>query len=57
MDKEFIATEENLQSSSIIFSSSEALAHTKWIEVLENPLVSSRVCAIVVDEAHCMSKC
>ena len=48
MDKAFIATEGNLQSSSVIFSSPEALAHTKWREALENPLVSKRVCAIVV---------
>ena len=56
VDKAFIATEGNLQSSSVIFSSPEALAHTKWREALENPLVSKRVCAIVVDEAHCVSK-
>ena len=48
MDKAFIATEGNLQSSSVIFSSPEALAHTKWREALENPLVSKRICAIVV---------
>ena len=45
----------NLRSASVIFSSPEALAHTKWREPLENPLMSSRVCAIV-DEAHCTSK-
>lgn len=56
VDKEFIATEERLSSASLIFSSPEALAHTKWREALENPLVSNRVCAIVVDEAHCVSK-
>ena len=48
MDKGFIATEKNLRSASVIFSSPEALAHTKWREALENPLESSHVCAIVV---------
>ena len=56
VDKAFIATEGNLQSSSVIFSSPEALAYTKWREALENPLVLKCVCAIVVDEAHCVSK-
>ena len=46
--------EENL--CSVIFSPPEALAHTKWREVLENPLVSIRLCAMVVDEAQCVSK-
>ena len=54
VDKEFLATEENMKSASIIFSSLEALAYTKWRQVLEHPSVSSRVCAIVIDEAHCM---
>ena len=56
VDKEFLATEENMKSASIIFSSPEALAYTKWRQVLEHPSVSSRVCAIVIDEAHCVSK-
>ena len=56
VDMEFIATEENLRSACVIFYSPEALAHTKWREALENSLVSSRVRAIVVDEAHCVSK-
>ena len=54
--KEFLATESSLTSASHIFSSPEALAHTKWRGALENPLVFSRVCAVVVDEAHCVSK-
>ena len=54
--KEFLAPESSLTSASHIFSSPEALAHTKWREALENPLVFSRLCAVVVDEAHCVSK-
>ena len=54
--EEFRATEKSVVSASFIFSSPEALIHSKWREVLENPLVSNRVCAIVIDEAHCVSK-
>ena len=56
VDREFRATETSLSSASLIFSSPEALIHTKWREALENPVVSHRVCAVVVDEAHCVSK-
>ena len=56
VDKEFCATEKSLQSASLIFSSPEALSHSKWRDALENPSVSSHVCAVVVDEAHCVSK-
>ena len=56
IDKEFIATDGNMRGASLIFSSPEALAHPKWREVLEDPLLCDRVCAIVVDEAHCVSK-
>ena len=56
VDEEFLANEENLRSCSLIYSSPEALLHTKWREVFENSLVTDRVCAVVVDEAHCVSK-
>ena len=56
VDKEFLATEENLRSACLIFSSPEALAYSKWRQALENPVVSSRVCAVIIDEAHCVSK-
>lgn len=56
VDREFRATETSLSSASLIFSSPEALTHTKWREALENPVVSHRVCAVVVDEAHRVSK-
>ena len=56
VSKEFRATENNVVDASIIFSSPEALIHSKWREVMENPLASNRVCALVIDEAHCVSK-
>ena len=56
VDKKFLATESSFTSASLVFSSPEALADTKWRKTLESPLMSSRVCAVVVDEAHCVSK-
>ena len=56
VEKELCATEKSLESASLIFSSPEALRNTKWRKALEKPSVSCRVCAIVVDEAHCVSK-
>ena len=56
VDREFRATENNLTTASHVFSSPEALTHTKWREALENPLVSNCVCAVAIDEAHCVSK-
>ena len=56
VDKEFIATEENLQSASINFSSPEALAGSRALLSTCCVPVSSDVCAIVVHEAHCVSK-
>ena len=56
VDTEFLATESSFTTASHIFSSPEAPALTKWREALEDPLVFSRVCAVVVDEAHCVAK-
>ena len=56
VDKEFLATETSLKSASLIFSSPEALTSLKWREMLENPVTCSRVSAVVIDEAHCVSK-
>ena len=56
VDKELRATENSVCKASFIFSSPEALLCSKWRAVLDNPLVSNRVCAVVIDEAHCVSK-
>ena len=50
------ATESTFASASFIFSSPEAAAQNKWRDLLVKQSVSSRVCAVVVDEAHCISK-
>ena len=56
VDMEFLVTEKSLKSASLVFSSPEALTSLKWREMLENPVTSNRVCAVVIDEAHCVSK-
>ena len=52
MCKEFIAMWNSVTSASHIFVSPEVLSHTIWREALDNSLVSSPVCAVVIDEAH-----
>ena len=53
---ELLATKETLDKASLVFCSPEALIQDKWRDVLEKPSLSERVCAVVVDEAHCVSK-
>ena len=38
VDKEFLTTENNLKSASLIFSFPESLAHSRWREALETPV-------------------
>ena len=52
----FIATESNLCSDSLLFSSPEALITRKWRDALENSAVSEWIVAVAIDEAHCVSK-
>ena len=56
VEKEFIATDDDLIGNSHLFCAPEALVAGRWRDAIENPEVSSRVVAIVVDEAHCVSK-
>ena len=56
VEKELIATDDDLASSSLLFCTPEALMSGKWRGAIENPVVSSRVVAVVIDEAHCVSK-
>ena len=53
---DFIASESTLRTASLIFCSPEALISPKWQVALEKPNISDRVCAVAVDEAHCISK-
>ena len=51
LDKETLASPLSLLTASLIFCSPEILSSTKWRDALESIL--DRVCAVVVDEAHC----
>ena len=54
--KSLLATESSLFSDSLLYCAPEALVLPKWRGVLENRAVSDRIVAVVVDEAHCISK-
>ena len=54
--EELRATENDMSKCSLLYCAPEALISSRWREALENPLFSDRVVAVVVDEAHCVSK-
>ncbi len=54
--KENRATDHNFSTDSIFFCAPEALTNTKWRDAIDKPEFSVRVVAVVVDEAHCVSK-
>ena len=51
-----VATKSALSSDNLLFCTAEALALLKWRDALENETVGKRIVAVVVDEAHCVSK-
>lgn len=53
---DLLASEDTLDTASLLFCSPEALLQDRWLDALENQGFSSRVRAVVVDEAHCVSK-
>ena len=56
VDSELIATKDDLSKCSLLYCAPESLLNPKWREVIEMPVISSRIVAIAVDEAHCVSK-
>ena len=56
VEKDLIATDDDLSNSSLLFCAPEAILSTRWREATEKPEVSCRVVAVVVDEAHCVSQ-
>ena len=56
IQNDLLATESSLFSDSLLFCTPEALVRSKWRHSLENPKVSERIVALVIDEAHCVSK-
>ena len=56
MEKELVASDEDMPSCSLLFCAPEILASIEWRDTLTLPAVSKRVVAVVIDEAHCVSK-
>ena len=56
VDRELMVTEEDFSRCSLLFCAPEALDVSEWREAIPKHDFSSRVVAVVVDEAHCVSK-
>ena len=56
VSKDNIGAEECLCRDNLFFCAPEAATTDKWWDVLEREQFSSRIVAISVDEAHCVSK-
>ena len=56
VSKDNIGTEECLCRNNLYFCAPEAVTTAKWRDVLEREQFSSRIVAISMDEAHCVSK-
>ena len=56
VSKDNIGTEEYLCRENLFFCAPEAVTTAKCRDVLEREQFSSRIVAISVDEAHCVSK-
>ena len=56
LPKAFLATPTSLCSDSLLYCTPEALVLPKWRDALEDSSVSYRIVAVVIDEAHCVSK-
>lgn len=56
VQKDLVATEENLEKSSVLYCAPEALVGSRWREVIKKSIVSERIVTVVVDEVHCLSK-
>lgn len=54
--QELLATEHDLGKCSLLFCAPEALVGSRWREAIERPVISDRIVAVIVDEAHCVSK-
>ncbi len=55
VEKSLIASEEDLAECSLLYSAPESLVISRWKDVLETPVISKRIVAVIVDEAHCVS--
>ena len=56
ISRDLLVTDSLLVSISHLFCVPESLVRSKWRSAIESPQISKRIVAIVVDEAHCVSK-
>ena len=56
IDQELRAQDNDLLRCSFLFCTPESLVGSKWRDTLESPVISERIVAVAVDEAHCVSK-
>ena len=56
VSKDNIGTGECLCRDNLFFCAPEAVTTTNWRDVLQREQLSSRIVALSVDEAHCVSK-
>ena len=56
VDKTLTATEEDLKTCRLLFTSPEAILCSAWRESVQSKDVTERVVAVAIDEAHCVSK-
>ena len=54
VEREVLATEEELAECSLLYSAPEALTRSKWRELLEKPVFTSRI-VVVTNKAHRVS--
>ena len=54
--KDNITTINGMDEDRVFFCAPEALVTSKWRDAFEESKFSDRIVAIVVDEAHCVSK-
>ena len=56
IEKDLLATERDLATSRLLFTSPEAILATTWRKAIQAPDVSSRIVVVAIDEAHCVWK-
>ena len=56
VDKEYVASTKDLRKSSLLFCAPEAIDTGNWRDVIANPEISTKIVAVVVDEALYLSK-
>ena len=55
-EREILASAEDVATCSLLLCVPEVVVSSKWRETLEKPVIADRIVAVVVDEAHCVSK-